>query len=59
MRKSRLAVSKALSHAEVARFTEVQAAIRAEAEGMLAMNTWDESTVLDKQRVIDNAKKMG
>ena len=59
MRRSKLAVTKALSHAEVAQCPEVQEAIRAEAKGLLAMNTWDESTVRDKQRVIDDAKRSG
>ena len=59
MRKSQLAVSKALSHAEVSQCPEVQEAIRAEADGLLPMNTWDQSTIRDKQRVIDDAKKTG
>ena len=59
MRRSKLAVSKALSHAEVAQCPEVQKAIRAEADGLLPMNTWDESSVRDKQRVIDDAKRTG
>ena len=59
MRRSKLAVTKALSHAEVAQCPEVQKAIRAEAEGLQSMNTWDETSVRDKQRVIDDAKKSG
>ena len=59
MRRSKHAVTKALSHAEVAQCPEVQKAIRAEADGFLSMGAWDQSTVRDKQRIIDDAKKSG
>ena len=57
MSKYLTVVTKALSHAEVAKCPEVQAAIRAGADGFLAMGTWDQNTVRDQQQVIAAAKK--
>ena len=48
-----------LSHAEVAQCPEVQEGIRAEAVGLLSMDTWDQSTVRDKQQVSVDAKRSG
>ena len=59
MCRSKLAVTKALSHAEVAKCPEIQKEIRAEADGLLSMGTWDQSTVKNKQQGIDDAKKSG
>ena len=44
MRRSKLAVTKAFSHMEVAKCPEVQTAIRAEADGLLSIHNQRQAT---------------
>eukprot|EP00973_Karenia_brevis_P013934 1889926-Karenia_brevis.AAC.1 len=53
--KMRLAVTKALFRAEIAASPKCQEAIKAEGRALVEAGTWDESTVQNKQKLLDDA----
>eukprot|EP00973_Karenia_brevis_P078983 10961676-Karenia_brevis.AAC.1 len=57
--KMRLAVTKALSRAEIAASPKCLEAIKAEGKALVDAGTWDESTVQNKQRLLDEARAKG
>ena len=58
-KKSRLWVTKALNKKEIDNSPECQAAIRAEGDALVQCGTWDESSVCERQKLIDWAKSSG
>ena len=58
-RRQNIAVTKSLSREEIAKCPEVQAAIKKEAEGLLAFKTWDEDSHTYKDDLIKDAVRKG
>ena len=58
-KRTNIAVTKSLSREDIAKCPEVQAAIKKEAEGLLALKTWDEDSHTNKDDLIKDAIRNG
>ena len=58
-RRTNIAVTKSLTREEIAKCPEVQAAIKKEADGLLALKTWDQDSHTNKDDLIKDAVRKG